>query len=248
MQPQLVSYKNSVISYYLFGSGPRLSLCFHGYGEDATGFQFLEKYAGKEYTFIAIDLPFHGKTDWKDGLTFTNRDLHQVLSNILNGTNHKFQTSNIKFSLIGFSLGGRAVLSLFQLQPEKIEKIILLAPDGLKVNFWYWLATRTRLGNKLFASTMKYPGWFFFLLKIFDKFRLVNTSVLKFVNHYIGNEKARRILYQRWTCLRKLKPDLHLIKSFISKYKIPVRLVYGKHDRIILPARGEKFKKGHIYH
>jgi pimeloyl-ACP methyl ester carboxylesterase len=51
-------------------------------------------------------------------------------------------------------------------------------------------------------------------------------------------------LYQRWTVLRKLKPDLSLIKSFIRKYKTPVHLLYGKHDRIILPERGEKFRKG----
>ena len=51
MEHQLLSYKNSTISYYRFGSGPASYLCFHGYGEEATAFRFLEKYAGDQFTF-----------------------------------------------------------------------------------------------------------------------------------------------------------------------------------------------------
>ena len=91
---------------------------------------------------------------------------------------------------------------------------------------------------------MKYPGWFFGFLKVLNKLRLVNASIFKFVNYYIGNKEARQLLYQRWTGLRKLKPDLQRIKNYIRQYKTQTRLIYGKHDRIILPVRGEKFQKG----
>ncbi len=77
-----------------------------------------------------------------------------------------------------------------------------------------------------------------------NKLRLVNASIFKFVNYYIGDVTVRRLLYQRWTTLRKLKSDLALIKSYIRKQNIPVRLIYGKHDRIILSSVGEKFRKG----
>jgi pimeloyl-ACP methyl ester carboxylesterase len=145
---------------------------------------------------------------------------------------------------MGFSLGGRVALSLYEMMPGQVEKIILLAPDGLKLNFWYWLSTQTWIGNKLFALTMKKPQWFFGLLKALNKLRLVNSSIFKFVNHYIGDPEVRKLLYDRWTTLRKLKPDLAHIKSSIRNNKTPVRLVYGKHDRIILPVRGEKFRAG----
>lgn len=136
------------------------------------------------------------------------------------------------------------VLSLYEQMPEKVKKLILLAPDGLKVNFWYWLATQTWLGNQLFAFTMKYPGWFFALLQLMNKLRLVNASIFKFVKYYIGDDKARTILYQRWTALRKIKPRIPSIKTNIIKYNTPTRLVYGQHDRIILSSVGENFKKG----
>lgn len=244
MELKRLYYRNSVIGYYRFGSGPKTAICFHGYGEDAAIFEFWAKYAGNTYTFYSIDLPFHGKTEWKEGLTFTDRDLQQIIKEILEQNNLKLQTLNLKLTLLGFSLGGRAALGLCQVIPEKIEKLVLLAPDGLKVNFWYWLSTQTWLGNKFLRLTMKHPGWFFVFLKMLNKLKLVNASIFKFVNHYIGNAEVRQLLYARWTTFRKLKPDLKLIKSIIRKNDIQVRLVYGKYDRIILSSVGERFKSG----
>lgn len=237
MQNRLILYKNSSLSYYCFGTGPSMVICFHGYGEDATNFGFLGKYEGSQYTFISIDLPFHGRTEWKEGMDFTTEDFQPILKKIP-------ELKNRKFSLIGFSLGGRVALSLYQTIPDQIERMILLAPDGLKINFWYWISTQTWIGRKLFSFTMKHPEWFFGFLTGLNKLGLVNASVFKFVNHYIEDQKMRLLLYQRWIVLRKLKPVLSIIKSFILEYKTTVRLLYGKHDRIILPVRGNKFKKG----
>ena len=211
-------------------------------------FRFLDKYAGNQYTFCSIDLPFHGKTEWNDGMNFTHSDLWQIIGNIISNDKikphpHNSVGTNPKLSLIGFSLGGRIALSLYQAIPEKIEKMVLLAPDGLKVNFWYWLAAQTQLGNKFFAFTMKKPGWFFGFLKLLNKVKMVNASIFKFVNYYIGDSEVRRLLYTRWTTLRKLKPDLKKVKNLITENKTPVRLLYGKHDRIILSSVGEKFRK-----
>ena len=122
--------------------------------------------------------------------------------------------------------------------------MLLLAPDGLKMNFWYWLSTQTSLGTSFFRFTMKHPAWFFTFLKALNKLRFVNTSIFKFVNFYIGDKEVRQVLYKRWIALRKLKPRIFYIKSCIVKFNIGVRVIYGKHDRIFVPARGQKFRKG----
>lgn len=245
-----INHKNSRVSYYRFGSGPKLAICFHGYGENGAIFNFLAKYAGDRYTFYSIDLPFHGRTEWAEDLTLTCPDLQQIIEEILRQGNHKQctasggQTINNKLTIIGFSLGGRVALSLYQAIPGKIERVVLLAPDGLKTNFWYWLATQTKLGNRFFAFTMKKPGWFFGFLKLLNKLNMVNASIFKFVNYYIGDAEVRRLLYSRWTTLRKLKPNLEKIKKIIGENETQVRLIYGKHDRIILPSVGKKFRNG----
>lgn len=248
VQKKQLSYRQSVIEYHLFGNGSQPVICFHGYGETAETYGFLEKYAGDRYTFIAFDLPFHGGTKWEQGLDFTVDDLEKIILRIIDAEPALMtipEDKNLtRFILLGYSLGGRVALSLYEAHPGLFSRMVLLAPDGLRVNPWYWLATQTWLGNRLFRYTMDHPGWFFFLLNMFNRLGWVNASVHKFVQFYIGNHSARRILYQRWTSLRRLRPQLSRIRRLLQKHDGQVRLIYGNHDRIILPVRGEAFISG----
>jgi hypothetical protein len=90
---------------------------------------------------------------------------------------------------------------------------------------------------------MKRPAWFFAILKCANNLGFVNASIFKFVNYYVGRPEARQALYQRWTGLKDFRPDLNEVKSLIRHYKVKTELIYGCHDRIILPVRGEKFQK-----
>jgi hypothetical protein len=87
----------------------------------------------------------------------------------------------------------------------------------LILNFWYWLSTQTIFGNKIFAATIHNPGWFLSMLKLFNRLGVLNQSVYKFVNHFLHDKQKRKQLYLRWTCLRKIRPDLAIIKQIISK-------------------------------
>ena len=240
MQTAFLPYRSSQVHYCRFGTGQKLILCLHGYGESSASFQFLGKYIGANYTLIAIDLPFHGKTQWNEGLQFSVADLVTLTETL----HAKYCDGTQRITLLGYSMGGRVALQLLQSLAAKIEKTVLLAPDGLKVNFWYWLATQTFIGNRLFGYTMKHPGWFFSLLQAGNKLKLINQSVLKFTRYYINDTNVRRLLYERWTCMRAIKPNLAFIKKLIRTHALPVRLLYGRYDRIIRPERGEKFRKG----
>jgi pimeloyl-ACP methyl ester carboxylesterase len=240
MESFFITYKSSQIHYCKAGVGNKLLLCFHGYGESVESFSFLEKSITNEFTLLAIDFPFHGKTIWNEGLIFTSEDLVTILEKIIQAT--PFQNS--KIFLLGFSMGGRVALHLLQSIPNKIQKIILLAPDGLKINFWYWFATQTSIGNKLFHFTANKPTWFFLLMNIADKLRLVNQSVFKFANHYLHDEQMRNDLYKRWTVMKLFKPNIKKIKQDIRSNNIQLRLLYGKFDKVIRHKNAEKFING----
>jgi len=240
MQTAFIQYRSSQVHYCWFGAGPRIILCLHGYGESEASFQFLENHISPDYTVVAIDLPYHGKTQWNEGLTFSIADLLAITQLLL----EKHGQEAGRITLLGFSMGGRVALQLLQCLPHKIEKTVLLAPDGLKVNIWYWLATQTYIGNRLFGFTMKHPAWFFWLLQTGNRLKLINQSVLKFTRYYIHDTTVRRLLYERWTCMRTIKPDLAFIKTLIRANQLPVHLLYGKYDRIIRHERGEKFRTG----
>ena len=229
-------YHHSKISYYTIGNGSKSVICFHGYGEDASSFHVLEQSNNSSFTFYLIELPFHGRTEWNTKKDFEPRDLVRIIEEIV--------PRNASITLVGYSLGGRIALALYEVIHSRVDQLLLIAPDGLKVNPWYWLATQNGVGNRLFKFTMDHPKWFFIFLKGLNRLGLVNTSIFKFVNFYIGDHKVREDLYNRWTRLKQFRPDIKKIKSLISESKINTTIVYGIHDKIILPARGEKFRSG----
>jgi hypothetical protein len=109
------------------------------------------------------------------------------------------------------------------------------------VNIWYWVATRTTLGNLLFRWTMRRPGWLFFLLHLCHALRLANPGIYKFAVHHLDDRRVRQDLYTRWTAMRKFKPRLDAVAGGIRRQQLPVSLVYGRYDRIIRWERADTF-------
>ncbi len=230
-----LSFKKFTINYYKYGSGDKVLFCLHGYGEDGTSFSFLEKHLGELYTLYAIDFPYHGATEWNENESLSEKDF----INILDLMNTK---QNDSFSVLAYSMGGRIALHLLQHIPQKIKQVILIAPDGLHVNFWYFISTQTFMGNKIFERTMKHPYWFFTFLNVAGKANLLNKSIIKFVYHFLDNKQERMLLYKRWTAMKKFKPDLSAIKKICTVKSIPLHLLFGRFDRIILCKRAGIFK------
>jgi pimeloyl-ACP methyl ester carboxylesterase len=233
METHWLTYKSSKIHYLKFGSGTKFLFCFHGYGEDASSFLFLESSLGVDHTLIAVDFPFHGKTEWRETTEFTPADLHQVITAIVP---LELQT----ISLLGYSMGGRIALALVQEVPSRIDRAVLVAPDGLHSNFWYWFSTQTAIGNRLFRYTMKHPYWFFGGMKFLRSLHLLNKSIFKFAHSYLDDQRERELLYQRWTTMKRFLPRSTAITSALRKYQIPLRMLFGSYDRIILSKRSTK--------
>ena len=188
MDSGFINLNQSKIHYLLIGKGKELIVCFHGFEEKAKTFLVLEALTSTRYTLIAIDLPAHGETIWLEEKPLTAPALVEILERIPALSNHKF-------ILLGFSMGGRVALSIYQYIPERILQLVLLAPDGLKVNFWYWLVTQTRSGNSLFKFTMKNPGWLFGFMRMLKTLGFINESVYKFSYHQMNQPESRLRLY-----------------------------------------------------
>ena len=239
---QFISYKNSSIHYCKYGNGNELLICLHGFGEEASSFAFLEKPIGHRFTIIAINMPFHGETIWNDGLLFSPEDLQEIIVAIIKSC--KPQLLKYKLNFLAYSMGGRLVLGYFQRYPDLVKTITLVAPDGLHKNRWYWFATQTSIGNRLFKFTMQQPQWFLGMVKLLGKVNLLNRSVVKFVGYYLGDENIRTALYKRWTTMRKFRADLQLIRKLAEEKKVSLKMLFGQYDRIIIYQRGLNFQKG----
>ncbi|HMH34519.1 MAG TPA: alpha/beta hydrolase [Puia sp.] len=240
MQSFFINYKASRIHYQKAGRGARVLFCFHGYGESVESFAFLQDSLETLFTILAIDMPFHGQTEWKEGLQFEPATLVGIMEQIC----LEQSVPPAKIQVLGYSMGGRIALSLLELIPEKMERLLLIAPDGLDNSRWYNVATQYNVGNKLFKYTMQHPGWFLGLMRIAHGFRLVNQSIHKFAISHISDRQVRTDLYRRWTTMRHFHPAVKTIRSQIASRKIPVELLYGRYDRMIRHETGAAFIKG----
>lgn len=223
------------VCIHAFGTGPRLLIAFHGFKEDGSYFSVLEKALGNEFTIYAPDLPFHGHTEWNDPY-FYRDDLTRLINTLL----HHFGTAH--FTLLGYSLGGRVALCAMSAFIQQIEALVLLAPDGLKVNPWYYFVTYTKTGHALFRHVTYHPAIFKSIIGAGYKLRLTNESIYKFVRLHTDEEANRVLVYRVWTCMKNLYPGIPEIKRLIRKDQLPVIVFFGKYDRIFPPKYGKIFE------
>jgi len=134
MQLDRIESGDSSIDYYYSLNGNIPLICFHGYGEDAGSFLFLEKALPPGYSLFAINLPFHGQTSWDEKETFSAARLAGILRLMLDKHFIPLYPDHQPLVLAGYSLGGRVVLSLYEQIAGDVQKLVLLAPNGLKIH------------------------------------------------------------------------------------------------------------------
>lgn len=230
-------YRQSVVGYYVFGSGQKLLVCFQGYGEESNQFRVLYPYLQDRYTIVSLAFPFHQGNIWKEGLELQPGDWADIVKQIIKEVVAEKQQPLTGLSVAAFSMGGRIALHLLGSEMLPFQQAVLIAPDGLRVNPWYYLATQTKFGNAFFRYTMKNPAWIFTMMKPIEKLGLLPGILLKFAKRYLENEQERNLLYLRWTTMRRFKADTDKVKKICSEKGTQLTLVFGKFDPIILKKR-----------
>ncbi len=225
-----IQYLNSIFSYYVYGNGEQAVFCFHGYASVGYRFEVLEPYLGKDFTLISVELPFHSDTRWNEHRMFYANDLHQVLTLI-----SKQENLQKDIWLLGYSLGGRIVLDYFSHKPDHVQKIILLAPDGLHKIFWYWLIAETHFGNFLLRVLNRSSAWAVSLIKFFYRIKAINGSIYVLAKEFLTDKEERKLLVKRWITLRKMHPNLKKVGAKLKKHNVHVYTMFGEHDKVIDP-------------
>jgi pimeloyl-ACP methyl ester carboxylesterase len=91
---------------------------------------------------------------------------------------------------------------------------------------------------------MRDPRWFTGLLRTLRGTGLVNESLYRFTLSYLGDAAVRRRVYRIWTTLRELRPDRRRVADAIRRHRLPVRMVFGRYDRLCPLRIGERFAAG----
>ncbi|MDP6909350.1 MAG: alpha/beta hydrolase, partial [Flavobacteriales bacterium] len=216
-----------------------LWLAFHGYGQEAEVMQHFMQSLKPNARILSFDLPLHGKTEVRSKFQLTKdqlqtSDLADLVGRILRENTSK------RCSLAGFSLGGKLVLKLVELVPGKLDSLLLVAPDGLRMNPFYNFATNTMFGRAAFRLIIKHPGPFFGISKMLSHSGLMHRKVHEFVANQMGTRKKREKVYNSWQMFKNVTPILRDVRSKIWRYHIKPTLVFGKHDKVIHPRLAKK--------
>jgi pimeloyl-ACP methyl ester carboxylesterase len=218
------------------GHGPKLVLAFHGYGNSAELFRFLSH---PEYTVLSIDLPCHGKSGTTEQSPMNKTQMKAMVLSLM-------KTHNVtRLSLAGYSMGGRIALVISEMMPECLERVVLIAPDGLRFNYFYFFLTRTWIGRVLFNDFTKHSNRYRTLLSLTGTLGLAGKSRIRFAQQQISSPEAVAFLHRAWKSTQMLIPDMKLLRRQLSKYRVPVHLVMGAFDKIIPPSLAQQFRHQH---
>lgn len=117
---------------------PRFTIVFiHGYGGDATQWQYQLNTFSLDNRVIALDLRGHGRSDKPSG----NYSMPQALTDVENALDVLGVTG--KIVLAGHSFGGAVVTEFAVAHPNRVEKLVLIATAGeFRLNPLYRLLLR----------------------------------------------------------------------------------------------------------
>lgn len=228
MQGQFFDFRETKLYFNRIGTGKKNLLLFHGFGQDHQAFKKIEEQIQQEYTIYSFDIFFHGLSQWNKGEQplekFFWKDLVAEFLKI-----YEIQS----FSLLGFSMGGKFALAILEAFPERTDRIFLLAPDGIKTNFWYSLATYPTAFRKIFKSMIHQPQRFKAIENFAVTIGLIDKGIVRFIESQMDTPEKRSRVYHAWVVFRHLKFDMKEIAATMNSNKIKVLVIVGKYDKII---------------
>jgi pimeloyl-ACP methyl ester carboxylesterase len=220
------------------GEGKRLLLAFHGYGHEGSTLHIFTPWLQAAYTCYFIDLPHHGGSHWPEKAALQPAGLAKLAQYCMD----KEQVT--QFSLLGYSMGGRICLQLVELLPAQIDKVTLLATDGLETDLFYYLMVRNPLGKSFFKMLTERPERILQLLNWLHRKGWLAAQLHKIATYHLGNAASRDLLSRVWPAMAALIPNRKKVRNSIQQFKIPVAIFMGRYDKLMPPARAQRFAAG----
>lgn len=225
----------SITLYESFSVESKIPLVLlHGGGLDSAMLSYggIMDSLGEKFLIIAPDLPGYGDSDKPDA-PYTLEWYQEFLDNLISALNYD------KIDLGGLSLGGGISLGYALKNPEKVRKLVLIAPYGLtdKIPYPYitsWLMKHPRIYDSIINLILSNK----MLLKANLKRLMVNPEALTddLVNQVIlaGKGPDSNHAWRTFT-LSEIK-DSKLRTCYIdelNKLTMPVLLLTGKNDSLV---------------
>jgi pimeloyl-ACP methyl ester carboxylesterase len=233
---EFVRHAAGKLAYRRFGSGSEVWIFFHGFGQCHQDMISFDKLRTSKQSYLFVDLIYQGQSSWNTSENALKKEEWKtILLSLLQ------QESIDTFHLVGYSMGGKFALLSYELLPERISSLSLLAPDGIKTGLWYSMSNYPSGIHPLFKQVVFRPKRFFTLVDGLKTAGLLQKSLVKFVKTQLETRSKRAQAYLVWKVLGGLHLQLGTIIRQLRQHPIPVTLVLGEFDRMVSPKNLERF-------
>lgn len=193
-------------------------LLLHGWGQTSENLQPLAELLTSVSTPHLVDLPGFGQSSIPN-------DIWSAFDYADEMIRHLDQQNIGKISLLGHSFGGKVAMCMAIRYPERVNKLILLAPSGLR--------PRRTFPKKIRIQCITTTGK---LIKSYDRLAGTNHFTKHFIPRfgsadYKNNEAMRPIL------VRSINEDL---THEITKIQCKTLILWGNKDKETPPEMGNR--------
>ena len=148
----------------------------------------------------------------------------------------ELEVGHCEVHLLGYSLGGRLVLTLFELNPKLWAGLVLLAPDGFKKNAMYRFAVDTSVGRAAWKWVDRHAEAVRSLVRFLRRIRLIPAHLEHFALHHTQDHDMRQLVANTWKTHRLFWPSLSgsaKAWSALPERNVRVYAIFGTRDAII---------------
>jgi pimeloyl-ACP methyl ester carboxylesterase len=123
--PQIIDVDGFKVYYKETGpQGAPALLLLHGFGSSLQAWDDWSLKLEQKYRLIRLDLPGFGLTGASPANDYSEEKDLAILTHFVDKLGLE------KFSVVGHSMGGKMAWSLAASQPERVQALVLMAPDG----------------------------------------------------------------------------------------------------------------------
>ncbi len=215
------------LPYIKIGHGTEILLAFHGIGQDFSAFEDFAITFQEQYTTLLFDLPFHGQNQCTPpDKSFSKEALALCIEAILK------QEQIERFSLVGFSMGGRFALSIANSFAKRLNQLILIAPDGIKEHPLFLFATCCKVTRFFFKKVIFHPSLLAKGSSLLVRLKLLNPSIQRFSLSTLNTEAKKHQIFNAWVSFRELKYEKSLVRQ-LNDNAVEVSIYIGRFDKLL---------------
>jgi pimeloyl-ACP methyl ester carboxylesterase len=227
---ELIGVDGINVCYEVKGKGDAV-LFIHGNGLGRQAWDAVIAEVSQSYTTYAIDLPGFGGSEMPD-IPYSVPFYAELLNKFIHGL--KLEPC----AVAGVSLGGAVAATLAAFHPDKVSKLVLVAPAGLTppqgefvkpsrfMDAEFWLLAHNKEKFRQSLEDMFY-----------DKSKLT-PGLADAIWEDMKKPEHRRAVQRNAQYLAKADPGF---SDMLEKIVAPTLIVWGEEDQIIPPVDAQKF-------